>query len=272
MVATAPNAGTTDAVVTGEAVLVELPVAGPAVRLLSGGIDVVLAVIILVILFFAAAPLLEGLDEAAGMASILVLSLGVLIGLPTVCETLTRGRTLGKKILGLRSVRDDGGPIDFRRALTRNLIGFVEIYLLSGIPALICALVTSPTRRLGDIGAGTYVAHERVDLVLPEPVQMPAQLAQWAAGADIGPLPDPLVAQMRAALRQGEQFTPETTRRLAETLAHDVRDYVLPHPPSETPPLDLIKAVLAERRRRAGLRLAEQARARERLFGVGNRG
>ena len=44
---------------------------------------------------------------------------------------------------GLRTVRDDAGPISFRHAFTRALVGVVEIWLLFAIPALVCALVSS---------------------------------------------------------------------------------------------------------------------------------
>lgn len=256
-----------DAVVTGEAVVVELPVAGPPLRMVSGAIDVLLALALLIGASLTAGALIDNLDAAAAAASFLLLSVGTLVGLPTACETLWHGRTLGKKIVGLRSVRDDGGTVDFRRALTRHLVGFVEIYLLAGTPALLSAVITSPTRRLGDIAAGTYVARERIDLVLPEPVEMPPHLAAWAAGADIGKLPGSLVQQMRAAIGQGGEFTPETTRRIADEIAHDVRANVLPQPPAGTTSSDLVRAVLAERRRRAHTRLDEQARRRERLFG-----
>ena len=47
----------------------------------------------------------------------------VFLGYPVAMETLTRGRTLGKMALGLRVVRDDGGPITFRQALVRGLVG-----------------------------------------------------------------------------------------------------------------------------------------------------
>lgn len=269
MAATAPRPSVidADAVVTGEAVVVELPVAGPALRMISGAIDVLLALVLLIGVSLSAGTLIEGLDAAAAAASFLLLAVGVLVALPTACETIWRGRTLGKKVMGLRSVREDGGTIDFRRALTRHLVGFVEIYLLGGTPALLSAVLTSPTRRLGDIAAGTYVTRERVNLVLPEPVEMPAHLREWAAGADIGRLPDSLVHQMRAAIGQGREFTPETARRIADELAHDVLGHVLPPPPAQTSSFDLIAAVLAERRRRARARLDEQARLRERLFG-----
>ena len=49
----------------------------------------------------------------------------VFAGYPILMEWLTRGRTLGKIWLGLRVVRDDGGPIGFRQALVRGLAGLL---------------------------------------------------------------------------------------------------------------------------------------------------
>ena len=60
----------------------------------------------------------------------------VLVVVPTAVETLTHGRSLGKLALGLRTVRDDAGPISFRHSLIRALVGVVEIWMLSGVPAL----------------------------------------------------------------------------------------------------------------------------------------
>ena len=86
-----------------------------------------------------------------------------------------------EKLVGLRTVRDDAGPITFRHAMARGLVGVVEIYLFQGIPALIAALVTLKSKRLGDIAAGTYVIRERVAVRIPPPVAMPRELAAWAA-------------------------------------------------------------------------------------------
>lgn len=261
-----PRTVLADDVVTGEAVVVELPVAGPALRALSGGIDVALAIVLLIVATLALRPVLEDLDAAASAAVVILVTVGLFVALPTVCETVFHGRTLGKKIVGLRTVRDDGGVIGFRRALPRHLLGYVEVYLLGGIPALVASIVTSPTRRLGDIAAGTYVARERVDLRLPRPPSMPPHLAAWAAGADIR-LPGPLVQRMRAALSQSDQFTVDARDRIARDLEREVLEHVFPPPPASTAPLHLLAAVLAERRRRDAHTLAVQEERRQRLFG-----
>ena len=56
--------------------------------------------------------------------------------------------------LGLRVVRDDGGPIRFRHALVRGLVGVVEIWLTVGAVALVVSLASSQGKRLGDFLAG----------------------------------------------------------------------------------------------------------------------
>ena len=56
----------------------------------------------------------------------------VLVGLPTLVETLTRGRSLGKIAAGLRVVRDDGGPVRFRHSFVRSLFMLVDFWLTGG--------------------------------------------------------------------------------------------------------------------------------------------
>ena len=99
--------------------------------------------------------------------------------------------------MGLRTVRDDAGPISFHHSFVRQLVGVVEMWVFTGVPALISALVSSKGKRLGDYLAGTYVVRDRVPLRLPAPAQMPPQLAHWAATADIAPLPDALAVAVR---------------------------------------------------------------------------
>ncbi len=124
----------------------------------------------------------------------------VFIVFPTTLETLTRGRSLGKLALGLRTVRDDAGPISFQHAFIRSLVGFVEIYAFQGAPAFFSALLSQRGKRLGDFAAGTYVVRERVKLQLAPPAAMPRHLAGWAHQADIASLPTGLALAIRQFL------------------------------------------------------------------------
>src|SRR5450631_1046796 len=171
-----------DDLVTGEAVALELPAAGIAMHALSGMLDVAIALAALFVGVIAVLNVTQNADAAIASVAITVLLVLVLVVLPTAMETLARGRSVGKLATGLRTVRDDAGPIGFRQALTRALVGVVEIWMLMCVPALISGLVSSKGKRLGDHLAGTYVVRERVHLTLPVPPMMPLVLAHWAAG------------------------------------------------------------------------------------------
>ena len=252
-----------DQLVTGEAVALELPPASLGLRIVSGLIDVTIEVGILVlgtILALATAP-----DEALfGVASVVLIAFTLVIG-PAVMETLTMGRSVGKLAMGIRTVRDDAGPISFHHAFVRHLVGVVEIWVLSGVPALVGALVSSKGKRIGDFAAGTYVVRDRYRLQLPWPVEMPWHLAHWAAGADIAPLPDSLGVALRQLLARTGTLGPEARQVLVTDILREVQQYVSPPPPPGTHPEDFLAAVAAERRRRDELRMWREADLRWRL-------
>jgi uncharacterized RDD family membrane protein YckC len=103
--------------VTGEAVVVDLRVARLASRGVAAALDVLLQFAVLLSMLMAI--LVAGISDPAQTAAILLgVFVLVRVGYSVLFETLSRGRTLGKMTLGLRVVRDDGGPVRFRHALT----------------------------------------------------------------------------------------------------------------------------------------------------------
>jgi len=255
-----------DDLVTGEAVALELPAAGIAIRALSGFLDLLVAGAALWIGLFVSSTMTKNADEAIiGVTMTLLLAL-VTVVLPTTLETLTRGRSVGKLATGLRTVRDDAGPIGFRHALTRTLVGFVEIWALIGVPALVSAIVSNKGKRLGDYAAGTYVVRERVHMTLPPPPMMPPQLAAWAASADIARLPDGLAMAVRQFLMRAPLLSPQSRATLGAQLHDEVVAYVSPLPPSGVHPEVVLAAVIADRRRRDAIRLQRDAALRRRLI------
>src|SRR3954471_21915825 len=153
--------------VTGDAVLLDVRPASFASRAVSGAIDVAVAVVALIALLVLTLRLSDSLDDAAAAALSLVVLVAVAVGVPVTVETLTRGRTLGKLVMGMRAVRDDGGPIRFRHALVRGLVGFVEVWMLWCVPAVLCALFSAQGKRLDALVAGTYVVRERAGAATP---------------------------------------------------------------------------------------------------------
>ena len=255
-----------DDLVTGEAVALELPAAGVAVHAVSGAIDVVATLLLLWAASAVAVVATADSDEAlASTATLLAVVLALLV-LPTTLQTLSRGRSLGKLALGLRTVRDDAGPIGFRHAFTRALVGVVEIWLLFAIPALVCGLVSAKGKRLGDYAAGTYVVRERVRMTIPPPPEMPPALAGWAVGADIARLPDGLAMAVRQFLGRAAGLSPASRASIAAELQAEVLRHVAPPPPAGSHPEMVLTAVIADRRRRDGQRLQREAELRARLL------
>ena len=105
-----------DDLVTGEGVAVEVPAASVASRAASGAIDVVVVVLLLIGGFTVFSLAVGSASEAVVAIVAIVYSTLVVVGVPAGLEAATRGRTLGKMALGLRAVRDDGGPATGRHA------------------------------------------------------------------------------------------------------------------------------------------------------------
>jgi hypothetical protein len=161
---------------------------------------------------------------------------------------------LGKLALGLRVVSDDGGPERFRQAVFRSLAGFVEIWGLSGGPAVICSLISPTGKRIGDIFAGTIVISERAPRLTPPPM-MPPQLAWWASSLQLSGLGADKADLARQFLSRASQLDPAMRDQMAYRITSEVVAQISPPPPPGTPPQLVLAAVLAERHRRELARL-----------------
>ncbi|MDC2959260.1 RDD family protein [Streptomyces gilvifuscus] len=246
--------------VTGEAVALELRPARLPSRALAVLLDLVVAVAAYVVVTIALVAATASLDDAAQFAVSIATFVLLLVGAPIAVETLSHGRSLGKLACGLRVVRDDGGPIRFRHALVRGLIGVVEILMTFGVIACIASLVSSRGRRLGDVFAGTLVVRERVPAAptgfLPPP---PPWLAGRFSELDLSAVPDGLWLAVRQYLTRMQQLDPQVGWAMAERLASDVAARTGTPVPQGVPPTAYLAAVVQER----------QAREVRRAFGNG---
>lgn len=237
-----------DGIITGEGVVLDARPASFATRMLAIGLD--LAVLFAVVV--AGAYLLRDVSVSESAARILTIAalVTVMVGIPTTVETLTRGRSLGKWAAGIRVTRDDGGPVRFRQAFIRALVGVGELWFSAGSIALITSLLNDKGKRLGDLLAGTYVVRTRGGASFSAPIVMPPHLAAWAGHADMRRLPDGLALAVRQFLARAAKLAPDARVRLGQELAGELEQYVAPGPPGGTPPEVFMMAVLAERRSR----------------------
>ena len=238
-----------DEVVTGEAVALDVRPASVILRAAGSIIDfLAYAALYLLIQLAFFLSLAEFTDSALTQAvSIAALVFSLLI-VPVLVETLTHGRSLGKLAIGARIVRDDGGAISLRHAFIRALTGVLEVIMTLGGLAATTALLNGRSKRLGDLLAGTYSQHERVQRNREVPRPLPEALVSWSQTVDIGRLPDRLARRVAQFLRQSSHLTPHTRERLAHSLAAEVTPFVSPLP--DAPAEFFLVGVAAVRRER----------------------
>lgn len=256
--ATATPAGLDrEAVITGDAVLLDLRTASFAARMLAALIDgaLQLGVLVLGTLAVSVAAARADLDDGLVAAAIVTVSVLAYVGYPVLSELLLRGRSVGRLAMGTRVVRDDGGPVHVRQSLLRAVMAMLEIWSTAGSLALASSVIDRRSRRLGDLLAGTVVIQERMRDLEPDRVEVPEVLRSWADTADVGRLPLTLMQDIRSFLPRSGSVHPASRRQISRDLLHRTLPHVAPAPPPGTDPEEFLAAVVAERSRRDETRL-----------------
>ncbi len=91
-------------------------------------------------------------------------------GLNTIILQGLTGATVGKFLLGLRTVKEDGTRAGIGWNLLRQLVGVVDSFCC-GIVGLLVASNSKGHRRVGDMAASTYVVHKSA---MGSPIQVPS--------------------------------------------------------------------------------------------------
>ncbi|WP_135806147.1 RDD family protein [Halorussus marinus] len=85
-----------------------------------------------------------------------LLWLGLGVGYHTLFEWRS-GKTLGKYLVGIRAVEDDGSPLTLRSAAVRNVSRLVDVLPLFYVVGIVAALLSDRYKRVGDRLADTVV-------------------------------------------------------------------------------------------------------------------
>ncbi|GAB3252896.1 RDD family protein [Chitinimonas naiadis] len=195
------------ALLTPEGISLSLTLAGPGRRAIAWAIDLAvwsLAVLLLSIVI----RLLVGADHS-GKGLFLAGLFITYWGYPVLCEVYARGRTLGKRWMGLEVVRADGLPVGWRESVLRNLLMVADFLPALYATGLICMISDRQFRRLGDLVAGTLVIYH-------------AQPKRRRAASDVvpQPLPWPLSPREQRALldliERADRLSPQRLNELAD--------------------------------------------------------
>lgn len=190
------TADTPDAIriTTPEQVAITLPIAGVGTRMLAAWLDALVMLGIIIVSFWVYGFIASAIDYqvntfAAGsvLTAFYLLALFFFIfGYYAVPEIAWDGRTVGKRALKLRVLRDDGTPADAASVLARTVVRIVDFLPVGYLVGLITMIVDGRARRLGDIVGGTVVVRER---------DSAPTLREIALGAEPAALGPPLLGQ-----------------------------------------------------------------------------
>lgn len=161
-------------IVTPEQVAIQYELAGIGSRgiaaLVDAGVQILLVLLLLAFgWILQLVNILPGMDRLLDrltenvIAAIIILGMFLISwGYFIIFETLWNGETPGKRMMGLRVIKDGGYPVDFRAVLIRNLLRAADaLPLLPEIPVycfgVIAVMAHGQSKRLGDMAAGTLV-------------------------------------------------------------------------------------------------------------------
>jgi uncharacterized RDD family membrane protein YckC len=236
-------------IATPEGVDLELTLAGVGSRFASALIDYLIQLLILIALAVALGVGFGVDSESGGYAAAawIVAAFIIFVTYDVAFEVLASGRTPGKRLNGLRVVRESGAPVTFTASAVRNILRLIDILPGTYLVGIGSILLSSRNQRLGDHAAGTLVVRERRPLPA-EPVLRSYRRVEapaWDTSA-IGPAE---VTAVRSFLARREALTWDARQQLAAELAARLRPKVGGDTGGESPELFLerLAASKAER-------------------------
>jgi uncharacterized RDD family membrane protein YckC len=209
-----------DGIVTPEAVVLDVDTAGVASRMFAGIIDLLIQFGIFWVVTLGMLVALR--DESSVRTGIAIVIAAIVMGYPLLFETLMRGRTIGKRAMGLRVVTLEGAPIRFRHALLRMMGGLVDRYLPPiGVTGTLFVLGTRRHQRVGDLIAGTMVIRDPTRTILPPAVWFPVPpgMEKFAATIDPTAMTDEQYTVVRTFLMRNRELSADARYALSSDLA-----------------------------------------------------
>ncbi len=174
----------------------------------------------------------------------------LIVAYHSLLEGLWGGQTIGKKLLGLRVIRNDGTVPDLAASLIRNALRLIDYMPCTCGVGFTVMLLSAQFRRLGDYAAGTLVIREgRVAAPpLPEEEELPPmelEVLTPLAVANIGRLSDEQISALRYFLLRAPQLPQDLRGQIASELARKVANLLWDgNPPENLPSERLLEEVV----------------------------
>lgn len=199
---------------TPEHIEVNYELAGLGSRALAGILDTIIQGLLTALVVAGLGWLGEryNIEAALGfMYAIIIATTGFLAATAyfVVSEMLMDGQSPGKRMAGLRVVRDDGSPITFLDSALRNIIRVVDMLPFFYSVGLIAMFFSKRAKRLGDMAAGTIVVKERL-------LEPPGLLAEQERSGQVPGAPPELLARLRTVMHLLRPEDYQTAERFLE--------------------------------------------------------
>lgn len=164
---------------------------------------------------------LEAMYLAIGITILFVILYGYFI----FFEASWNGQTPGKRLIGIRVVRDGGYPLDFMGSLLRNTVRVIEsIPPFLYLPSAVSCVLSSQNKRLGDYAAGTIVVRDRAFEVTDPKRWLAGDAGSASPGlSGAGNLTADETALVQRFLDRRTTLPPDVARETAATIAAALR-------------------------------------------------
>lgn len=242
-------------IITPEAVLLEFAEAGLGSRALAFLVDLAARGAIAWGVLFAMGMVGFLVSETLAVVVLIATGFVLLFVYPILFETIWNGRTPGKMAVGLRVVTVEGAPVRFRHAAIRAALGSVDFLFGAGAIAILSALATRQSQRLGDLAAGTIVIRERQAGTFSQPIifRPPPGWEAYASSIEVAGLGDEGYVLVRSFLLRVHELRAEARTARATEIATLVADALgLPVPAGAHPEAFLITVASAYQARYGG--------------------
>lgn len=101
-----------------------------------------------------------------------------------IAEYFFGGKTVGKRMLGIRVIQENGHGITLLSSFIRNLLRIVDSMPASYFIGMLFVFFNSRHKRLGDLAAGTIVVHERKAKKTGKPTEIEKEITSRGLSQD----------------------------------------------------------------------------------------
>jgi len=164
---------------TPEQISLEFPLAGIGSRFLALALDTVLQVLLYIAGIFTLigtakyAPSMPKwfawLPASWAPALVVIFMFCIYWGYFAFFEIIWKGQTPGKRLTGIRVIKDSGRPVNVYEVIGRNLLRAVDWLPGMYVVGIVSMMLSRQNQRLGDHLAGSIVVHDkRAEEIRPE--------------------------------------------------------------------------------------------------------